>query len=802
MIRQGIFIVSTLLLFLVVWTVRDFNPSDRPSDEILAYEVDLNKSVEVMLHGGVQDVTVSSWLVMPFSELGNGPFPYSLIVELFDSQGKLVLSRTYNTEGRLQQLNDPQALRRAQLSDARAAVCDQKLLRLDTSVLGGKSGRLRIASVPGKFSNVLLRLAHRVQRSDFEQQLMARTLDGSARAKLTAERTSLGYFDIPDAIRSQALSYWQRRLSAAGREGRDYFVRRLLLSDQQSNSAPDEEHGRSAIASRNRALVYNLSGGASIRVSSKTATRLWLGATGSDSASFHDIKAGGALELQLEDRGIASVVLSAEPAAELTVSTTVDSASQFLKGQGFSLLHGRLQVEPDFRQLTTYRLTPQDAVVVSLASGQTELGLTFRLANEINFVQQKPAESWHSRVEFRDSKGLVVSQTELDLNFSPSRFEQLNGLPVSEPTQLRIHRPLNASVAYIYGGSELLVVPFVEDPDFDELQYSAPYNVLLSDELRFRYAPLLWPRKFVLRPDNAATLQENEQVQFVLAQVRLEPREGKRTAIAPRVLKPQGEPIQRFAYSPSTYSPRYPFPANGWTMLNSKRPRRQLQPVAGRQSILLSYQIAPTTLGGNWSLSFDSQAVLTEPLTLLSGERTIAVPPVGGALAMVGLGKEGIVIARAKPIGGGRFLKRQRVYALGAGEELRFEFNRRKNELLSLAIGILTENGNASIRLEHAIDSGSRPLDLSFYRRRPTAWHGKHHCRTGNRGRALLWAQREQSGEESLQDRLGGLYLTMGDDLPIGPHVLTLRNLASDIAATRNPMWVRAVLVGRALPPR
>lgn len=795
MIRRGLFLLIATLLLLVVWAVRGFDPANRPTHEIIAYEVREGQGVEVLLHGGVTDVSISCWLIIPFSEPGTGPFPYALNVEFFNSDGLRVHARKYEINGRLPQPGDAPVGPRARLSDGSASVSEQRILHLDATILQGRAGRLRVTPAEAEQSHVLLRLAHRVTRSVFEQQLMARTLSGPARAKLIGERTSLGYFDIPASIRSEALSYWQRRLSASGREGRDYFVRRLLLEDEQQASTLDAWNGRRLLATPQRGLVYNFSAGASLRVRSRTATRLWLSTTSSKQASFHDIEAGAMIKLELEDQGLSSAVLTADPEAELSVSTSIDMAQHFLNGDSFSLLHGRLEVLPDFRELSGYVLDEDEPVISSFAPRQQELGLTFRLLNpRIN------ANHDHNpRVLFWDNMGQVVSQSQLNLRFSESAFDEVFGAPVSAPTSIRLHRPEKAVSVAVYGSSQVLVVPFVTDPDFDELNYRAPYNVVLPEALRFRYAPQLLPRRAVLRPDNLVQLREQDKVMRITAQVRLETRNEANPRIAPRVLQPTGTAQRRFLFAPSTYSPRYPFPDNGWAMLSSQRPQRNLRPLSDRQPVLLSYRADPAALGHPWSISVDSEQLLSETVNLLSGNRRIVIPPAGGLLKLAGLGNGGLVVARAKPQGGGRFLKRQQVYHLPPGQQLHFQFNRKKRELLTLAIGVLTTHGNAPVHLEHQIDSGIRPAELLHYMIRPTEWRGNHRTRTGNRGRALLWSKPEQPPTESLPDRLGGVYVAMGDDLPPGSHELFIRNLSRDISSTRNQMWIRAVLVGRAL---
>src|SRR5439155_20421271 len=69
----------------------------------------------------------------------------------------------------------------------------------------------------------------------------------AARRRLVEMRAALGYYDVDEGRRRDAIDHWMRRIDAAGREGIDYAVRRLLLGTLRTptpsaRGARSEEH--------------------------------------------------------------------------------------------------------------------------------------------------------------------------------------------------------------------------------------------------------------------------------------------------------------------------------------------------------------------------------------------------------------------------------------------------------------------------------------------------------------------------------------------------------------------------------
>ena len=76
---KNLSIVSLVVfvLLLAVLGVRNFDAGSAPRDEILAYQVSPEQPVEVTLHGGVEQISVTSWLLVPIDTPVDEPLPYA-----------------------------------------------------------------------------------------------------------------------------------------------------------------------------------------------------------------------------------------------------------------------------------------------------------------------------------------------------------------------------------------------------------------------------------------------------------------------------------------------------------------------------------------------------------------------------------------------------------------------------------------------------------------------------------------------------------------------------------------------------
>lgn len=791
--KDALIVVGVCLaMLLAVLGVQRFDASGAPLDEILAYEVDAERGVEVTLHGGVQQVSLTSWVVLPLDTPGDEELPYGLDVRLTDVDGNVRMSRRYENYTRLPLVTSQDGVPRTSLAGGVSYVSEPRTVTVNVDPLGNSAGRLRVTASPGKYSRVLLRLAHRVERTRFEKALLARTMNTLERSDLMAGRSSLGFLDIPDEVRAEALSHWHQRLTAAGREGRDYTVRRLLIGPKVPPPAEPEWVGNGFESSPTQQLAINLAGPVTLRVWSAAATNLQVDLVGRDAPSFHAIGARGWIELTLESEGLATAIFAADPPSRLAFGASLAARGQFFRSEP-PRENGRwLEVAPEIVRQRAYRLDPVQPMVLGVAPGQPRLGLSVRSLR----AGGERAEG-RLRVLWQNGRGEQLSSEEFELSFGPSQFEHVDGEEVSERELLQLHVEPAAERALIVGDEDLLATPFVPEPGVEESVMTPPFDAEPPEGLRWRYAPLDIKDWALIRPDDEEELRRSGRELSVQCQLRLEPTGREGIPIAPRTLEPRGQPLSRPVFVPTTYSPRYPFPDNGWVLFEAQRSARDVV-IAPPGELSILYVADAERLGQSWSLRSSTDTVYAGPLYLRSGARRLELPLGEQHLEVEGLGARGLLLAQAAPRGGGVILRRQTFYALDRGRQLDFDFLLRPGELASLYVTIATEGQNADVTLAHAIDGG-RPVERAkHFRHRMTDFERVQQLRTGALGEALIWSEPFSSREVALPDRLGRALVTLGDDLLPGPHRLTLRHPPGG-AAARNRYWVRAVLVGRVL---
>jgi hypothetical protein len=802
------------LMFFAVLGVRGFGSEKAPRDEILAYEINAERGVEVTLHGGVSQVTLTSWLMVPIGTPSEDPLPFAFDVQLIDADGNVRATRRFGNFSRLPVDGPDTSAYKARVVDAVAWVTEPRTVDVDTQPLSGGAGRLRVQAVPGKYNQILLRLAHRVKRSALEKALLARTMSGTERASLTGERSSLGFFDMPDAVRADAIAYWQQRLMAAGREGRDYTVRRLLIGDQKDSEEPLWLEAGLETSPEQR-LVLNLKGPVSLRVQSSEAAQIVVAPVGQNAATRHAVPKGRAIELTLGDGPVPdearSVVLYAEPRSVLSLSAPLEHAPQFMGSEPLRQVGGRLEVRPTLSYQPAHVLHPEEAIVLGLGPGQPRLGLSVRSRGVPDARALAPeclapdaartatsATERNVRATWHDAAGAEVSRSDLRFPLRLSCFERIDGLPASERALGHLHVPERASELRLFGEEDLVVSPFVPEPGVEEVVLSPPYDLPPPLGLRWRHAPTELKDWAVIRPDNDAALRSAGRTASLQAQVRLAPIEEADPAVAPRTLEPLGEALSRPVFSPTTYSAKYPFPDYGWVIASTERPEREVVvPSSGTLQVL--YLADTERLGQPWSVLAADAPTYSGPLAFRSGARQLELPPGNVRLSFEGLGAGGLLFAQAAPAGGGAIVRRQTFHALDPGSSLHFEFRRRENELLAVSVTVATPGGNASVQLEHAVDAGRTEERAGHFYRRTSQYEGRHALRTGAEGHALIWSEPFAPDAKALPDRLGRVIIPLGDDLSVGSHRLRLRHPAKGNPVGGNRYWVRAVLVGRVL---
>lgn len=790
----GIVALVILVLLLAVAGVRNFDAGNAPQDEILAYQVSPAQPVEVTLHGGVEQISVTSWLLVPIDTPVDEPLPYALEFQLSDSRGKVRMNRRYENFTRLPPTFTGSTGDEARVADALGYVTEPRTIDVDVQKLEARAGRLRVWSAAGKYDQVLLRLAHRVERSAFEKRLLARTMSTAERDQLTRERSSLGFFDIPDGVRAEALGHWHQRLTAAGREGRDYIVRRLLIGPAGSARPTPEWVGEGYETSERQRLAINVAGTLTLRVRASRTTHVHLDVVGRAAPSVHAVAAERWVDLVVESEGLATVVLFADPPSQLSLSAPLAEAPRIFTNEPPEQVGQRIKIGPDLNIQGLYRLDPDAPLVIGVAPGQLRTGLSVRSTQTA-----RAQETDQVRVVWQDAAQTELSSVLLRLSFEPSLFERVDDQPVTEKQIAQLHVPPGAQRLLVFGADHLLLSPFVEEPGVEQVSYLPPFDQPPPEGLSWVHAPMNVKDWALIRPDNEAALRLANRTAKLHAQIRLEPNVIEDAVLLPRTLEPTREALSRPVFTPTTYSPRYPFPDNAWVMLSGDRPERVVT-VAEPGEVSTLYLADTDRLGQQFAVLAGMEPVHQGTLAFRSGAHRLELTPGVVELGTRGLGSGGLLLVQAPPATAGVILKRQTFYALERGRRLDFGFTRGEAELLTVVVMVVTEGGGARVALEHAIDGGSQRGRLDHFYHRMSEYGGRHEVRTGELGEALIWSEPFGApGAEALPDRLGRAIIRLGDDLGAGAHRLTVRHPGGPEQRGRNRYWVRAVVVGRVL---
>jgi hypothetical protein len=787
----GVLVVSGLML-LALLSVRGFDARSQPDDEILAYQVDSSRGVRVSVPGGVTRVVVSSWLLVPLFAT-DGPFPYGLMIELADLRGRVLLTREFETRTRLSDVPEGGKLPSTRLADGTAWVAEPRTFELDVRILEQKAGILRVRALESRqgHSTLLLRMTHEVERGELERRIVERALGAHEVQRIMARRSSLGFFDIPEARRRDALASWERRLIAQGREGRDYFSRRLLLGDEQGSFGREPERVGGQFVSNARRLALTLTGSLPLRVHAKPESVILLADGDTSAPTKHVVPPGGALDLELDDAGTRTVELFSEIPQQVLLSAPSEARSTFVTSREPQVISGRYEIAPDSRKRPYTSLDTTSPVRFTAAPGQRTLGVKVRgLLGE--------GQSEHRTTVVAVWKGAddqVVSKADLALMLAASEFEHIGDVAVTDAGIARLRVPNGAAAVELTGSASTLVSAFVAEPGVAQPIRLPPYDQPPPEGMAWRYAPWQVSPEGIVHPDNVEALSDAGRRLAVTVQARLEPLQGTGPAIVPRVLDPIGALVHRSFFTPFSYIARAPFPSNGWVPLRPGQPSRPLV-VGAEGRVSWMYLSEDSALGEEWTLSVDEQVQVNEPVVVRTGAGGLDVAPGAHRFEFAGLGANSLLLLKATPERSMPILKRQGVYRIDVRRPLRFQFSRRAGELLNLVVFAVSRSARASFELRHTLDGGQPRTHAGFFRRF-TEPGGAEVMSAGDYGRGLVWDVGSAGTPSLNSDRVSRMIVHLGDDLREGDHQVEIEYHPR--AGSEDPLWVRAVLVGTQL---
>lgn len=793
MTRWLVVLLTVFLLGFALWQVKDYAGDRSAADEILAYELASPQGVTVLITGGTEEVVLTSWLVVPQQEVHN-PFDgyaYEVHAELVLPSGEKLVERRFEIGSRVSgDPAEPISVGKfaARLTESDEWVTDGRTTRLNISELGNRAARLRVwtPDVGGR-SRVLVRLAYEEPRGRIERAILERTLLPAQRRRVVGNSSALGFEDLPDSARSKALASWGRRLTAEGRAGRDFEARRLLIGDFRAELEDEEAEAGFDIGPSNRAII-NLRGKVELSVEGQPGSKIFLQ---EDDRPPHPQVIGSSARLlfSLRDERPRSAIVWSEEPTRVQFGLPVTSREQLLGRPRTSERAGRVDVIPDYRFQRYWRLSPDEPLRFEVAEEQRVFGVIVRGLSETGAseVPVTVAVKWETEGAFDEGDQLKAALPVLG-------FESAQSLAVSEPERTVLLPPKSARSVLLTGSDTTMVSVWVPEPFMPTSVPDPAYLEQLGARRVWRQAPVQQRATATVLPARALSLLKGERGVSVRVQPRIDNlRSSEGDTIEERALQPAGSTTKRRLYKKSWHLAGSAFSQNAWLSVQEGTAVSVVNRASQSRSERIAgvYRTCAEQLGGRWQVIVDGKPILERPVTATAGSFSFDIPPGTHDLRIDGFGSCGTVLVHVEPAVNSAILTRQTVHEVVRGRPMRIPFSRRRGELSTIVLVVVSEGQPVAYSFGYEIDPKGERQRRGVFLRRITDREGKLTGNSGGQERATLWESGAQIGSSAGSDYLGKERIVLGDDLAEGGHELVLRLQSS------TPVWIRAIVAGR-----
>jgi hypothetical protein len=748
----------------------------------------------VRVPGGVEEVVMTTWAVV-----GRRPrfdstatYHYGVSVEVTPDAGKAktlaldVVTRIPRDPARSVALGDFSA----RLADSEDWLGDARTERLEVANLAHSGGNAVLRVAKGRsVSRVLVRLAYLEPLTEFERGVRQRSLRPERGRRMVEGRSSLGFADLPPAVRDQALSSYERRIPAVGRDGTDY-VNRTVLIGHRLPSPPDEApEAEGALVGPLGLAGLNFSGPVTLRVHGEPRAALTV-QEGALAAYEAVIGESGLVDLPFAGANPRTVAIGASEEQRVRFSLTPVEAVRQIGVADPPLEGQRAFVVPDVRVQRHYRLDDRDPVRLSLPPGLSRMALSIRA------IVHGEADSGRIHLRVKGEGTQAFDGAPLDEPLDASRFDRVGEERVSVARHALVQAPPGVRTLLVTGSPDTLILPIVDEPGVAVDRLEPEYDVPLAEGEVFRHAPCLEKAVAAIRADNDQALDRAARVARLAAQVRIEALRTTGPAVVERALVAVGSPLGKTVWRPAgAYDATSA--ADVWTLLDPGKPLELMVTRARRsEGFALLYRVPETSLGRKLVLEVDGATAAEELIGVTTGRLELEVPPGRHRIGASGV-DEAWLFASAGPTGPGKRVKRQRVNELPQWGVIELEFERGEDELLSLFLSAVSETSDPPpITLDYAIDPGKPPPLPARLFHRVTRLSGTLPLAADARDRALIWELDSGPRADELPHPALRVTLELGDDLAPGKHVLRLTRRTD---GARGPLWVRAIVAGRRL---
>ena len=795
MIRWLIAAVLVVLAVAALWPIAG-HPGDpegpaAPRD-ILGYELDPSRPLEVEVPAPIEALYISTWAVLddPACE-PTDRYAYGIVISFIDEDGRDVGVRDFDLVSRRDCDGEPNT----RLADSPEPVADHRTLVLRTADILPRGGRMRLFARPGLTKAVIAMIEARYRRDPYGQSARELAFTPQDRRRIAGRITSLGYADLPPSARSEIAGAWSRRVDASGIDGRDYFLRRLMIRDFTTPLPASESPPVGFPISARHFAAYNLDGALDLDLAGPPGARVKVRDPRGSGADL-TLSAEGAARVSLPDGPLRTVVLEGEGHDE-HVQTIVSSLPSALKQIGDvrrrPVAGGRVELVPDLRLVKHSALDPVRPVIAHIADGGV-----LRVEVRAAFAENDPAESITIPIQVTWGAGSDQRLAQ-NVTLPRSRFERWgDGTDASDRVKLLVRPATSDGAALITGDPAGRVVLKVLDPHVEDL-LALPYRVVLQPEEIWRYPPFDLRQWVPVLPENHEELREDGRWLELREQVRIEkPGAGEgagalRGMRPERVLVPEENPVRRRFFAKTSLAAGEEMAGDVWSALSSAPRRLSIAsegPKARRLSLL--YRAEATALGGVWNLRDGDAIIASAKINLTSGTHGMPLDP-GAHLFKVDAPSDALFFIDAPPEVGGEVVRERTVFELTRAAPLDLRFPQRDGEPLTVVLFVITEGEAAPWSIRYRIDGGKPAALVGRFFHTLTVPSGTLAGDGSGATRGWLW-ESKLSGVTP-RDAMTKARIPIGDDLVPGR-----RTVHIELAESRAPVWIAAVLYGQAAP--
>lgn len=489
MIRTGLTVFLSVCLVIYLLTRIDADKRIALYDtwqEVLMYEIDPERPLEVSVAGD------STRLVLDMLALTD-PEPAYDAKKAYPFEVDVTVKPAVGAQKRLRlwlaprvSLSEfpprPSSLRGARVMDNKVWATDavERLIDLQP-ILRGMPAVVTIRPVRGPYSTILTRVFAERRNMVAFGDTRARRLSREERRTLGALGTALGFLDMPSAAVRQAVATFRVRLDSTGKRGRDYTLRRVLLSSYRASAAVAAARPSFEV-SQERWVAINVQRDTSFDVFGPKYAKVFYG-TGypwtPDRSLSLDENGQGKLEVGTT-RPTTLVIGTARPVAlSLQADTSIDAALASDHGN-LVRFNGTLLVEPDLRRTTWTRLHPEDAVCYQVDPEEQAIRLAARGVGP----GQESLRDTQIRVE---PKG---KNREWKAPLTMSTFERfVTGELATDSVIKTVRLGKDARRVCVRGPSDIAVRASARDESVLEDEYDEPYDRIAAQGFTVHYAP-------------------------------------------------------------------------------------------------------------------------------------------------------------------------------------------------------------------------------------------------------------------------------------------------------------------------